>query len=179
MAKEIERKFLVTGDGWRTAVLRRQRLRDGLLSHVEGRKIRVRFYDGRATLTVKGPRTGYSRDEFEYDIPPADAEQMLAAHCPHGVLEKTRHHVAFGGFEWTVDEFEGLLEGTVFAEIELPSEGADFARPPWLGREVTGLEEFRQVNMIRARRRAAAEAAAGRGGTQPMDDAIPIYCRQS
>ncbi|WP_236638196.1 CYTH domain-containing protein [Mangrovicoccus ximenensis] len=126
-------------------------LRDGLISDHDGRKIRVRFYDARATLTVKGPRTGISRDEFEYDIPPADAAAMLERYCPGGTIEKSRHHVAHAGHVWFVDEFRGLLAGTVFAEIELASEHAVFARPDWIGREVTGLREFRQANLLQAR----------------------------
>ncbi|WP_172327238.1 CYTH domain-containing protein [Mangrovicoccus sp. HB161399] len=153
MAKEIERKFLVTGDGWRGAVLHAVELRDGLLSDHGGRKVRIRFYDGHATLTVKGPRMGISRDEFEYDIPAEDAEAMLLRHCPGGTVEKVRHHVLHDGLEWFVDEYRGLLAGTVFAEIELPCEEAVFSCPSWIGREVTGLPEFRQANMLEARRR--------------------------
>ncbi|WP_172331250.1 CYTH domain-containing protein [Mangrovicoccus sp. HB161399] len=152
MAKEIERKFLVTGEGWRDRVMRKVHLRDGILAFAGGRKVRIRFYDGRATLTVKGPRIGISRDEFEYDIPGEDGLVLLEQHCGGGIQEKTRHHVLHGGFEWTVDEYHGLLAGVVMAEIELPSEEAEFPHPPWLGREVTGLPEYRQANMAEARR---------------------------
>ncbi|MBE3639579.1 CYTH domain-containing protein [Mangrovicoccus algicola] len=151
MATEIERKFLVTGDGWKPAVLRSVALRDGLISEAGGRKVRVRFYDGQATLTVKGPRSGLSRDEFEYPIPAADARRMLERHCAGRILEKTRHHLRHEGRDWTVDVYGGLLAGIVFAEIELEAEEAGFARPPWLGREVTGVEEYRQGRILAAR----------------------------
>lgn len=155
MAKEIERKFLVRNDEWRKDVSRKVRLRDGLVAFVEGRKVRVRFYDDRATLTVKGPRNGLSRDEFEYDIPKSDGLTLLEKHCSGEVVEKTRHHLDLGGFEWVIDEYQGLLSGVVLAEIELPSEDAEFARPHWLGREVTGMSKYRKINMIKARRREA------------------------
>ncbi len=151
MSREIERKFLVTGCAWRESVSRAVRLRDGLLASENGRKIRVRLREDRAILTVKGPRVGISRDEFEYDIPRPDGLALLEQHSQGRILEKTRHHVPFGGFEWSVDEYHGVLSGVVLAEIELPAEDAEFARPPWVGREVTGLPEYRKINMLKAR----------------------------
>lgn len=152
MPREIERKFLVADGGWREAIASSARLRDGLLASVDGRKVRVRCLEDRAFLTVKGPREGISRDEFEYEIPLADGLAMLA-HCGGVTLEKTRHRVPFAGFEWSVDEYAAPLDGVILAEIELPAEDAAFARPPWLGREVTGRAEYRKINMLRARRR--------------------------
>lgn len=156
MAKEIERKFLIADESWRNDVARTVHLRDGLLAVVNGRKVRIRFYDDRATLTVKGRRNGISRDEFEYDIPSDDGLAMLAEHCHGDVLEKTRHFIPHHGLEWTVDVYHGLLCGIVIAEIELPSEDCAFPRPRWVGREVTGLSEYRQVNMVAARQKRRA-----------------------
>ncbi|SFI69553.1 CYTH domain-containing protein [Albimonas pacifica] len=150
MPREIERKFLVADAGWRQAVSTSLRLRDGLLASVDGRKVRVRCLEDRAFLTVKGPREGISRDEFEYEIPLADGLAMLD-HCQGATLEKTRHLVPFAGFEWSVDEYAPPLDGVILAEIELPAEDAVFARPPWLGREVTGRDEYRKITMLRAR----------------------------
>lgn len=149
MPKEIERKFLVANDLWRDEVVRKVRLRDGLLAFADGRKVRVRFYDDRATLTVKGRRKGISRDEFEYDIPVCDGLALLEDHCDGEVIEKTRNHVMFGDFEWIIDEYHGLLSGVVISEIELPSENTDFPLPAWLGEEVTGLKKYSKVNMIK------------------------------
>ncbi|WP_108257678.1 CYTH domain-containing protein [Mangrovicoccus ximenensis] len=157
MATEIERKFLVTGEGWRQAVTRSVALRDGILALREGRKIRIRFYDGRATLTVKGPRNGICRDEFEYGIPAGDARILLESHCTN-IREKIRHHVFHGGWEWVVDVYGGALAGVVLAEIELPSDQARFPCPPWIGREVTGLPDFRP-DRIAARLRQAGDGA--------------------
>lgn len=151
MAREIERKFLVAGDDWRRSVVLRVRIRDGLVAAADGRKVRVRFYDDRATLTVKGRREGIGRDEFEFDIPRQDGLALLEGHCDGETIEKTRHHVPFGGFEWTVDVYGGPLAGVVIAEVELPSEDTEFPRPPWVGREVTGQAEYRKINLLRAR----------------------------
>lgn len=81
MPLEIERKFLTASDEWKTKPSRAVNLRDGLLATEGGRKVRVRIEDGRATLTIKGARAGYARDEFEYEIPLDHAEQLLAHHC--------------------------------------------------------------------------------------------------
>ena len=151
MPREIERKFLVADASWRARAVRSTRLRDGLLANVDGRKVRVRCLEDRAFLTVKGPRVGISRDEFEYEIPLSDGLALLE-HCAGAILSKTRHAVPHEGFEWSVDVYEAPLEDVVLAEVELPSEDAVFARPGWLGREVTGRREFSKINMLRARR---------------------------
>lgn len=164
MPTEIERKFLLNNDLWRDQVSHSVRLRDGLVAYCNGRKVRIRFYDDRATLTIKGPRKGLTRDEFEYEIPPGEGMALLADHCSGDVLEKTRHHVPFAGFEWVVDEYHGILDGVIVAEVELPDEAAQFRRPPWLGAEVTGNDAYRKINMLKARRDMAR-------GAQPEDGA--------
>ncbi|MCA0940046.1 CYTH domain-containing protein [Salipiger pacificus] len=159
LAKEIERKFLVADDSWRAHVAQSERLRDGLIASEDGRKVRVRFYDGRATLCIKGKREGLSRDEFEYPIPAQDAEEMLAAHCGD-LVEKTRHHVPAGALVWTVDVYEGLLSGITIAEVELPSLDTPLPLPAWVGREVTGVQDYRKVNMVAARKALIGTTAA-------------------
>lgn len=159
MAKEIERKFLLANDSWKGLVQHSIKLRDGILAFYDGRKIRVRFYDDKATLTVKGPRKGLARDEFEYEIPTSDGLVLLEQHCKGEVLEKTRHHIPLGELEWVVDEYHGLLEGIVLAELELPSEDTDIMLPDWVAKEVTNLEKYRKVNLVKARKRKIADAA--------------------
>ena len=152
MPMEIERKFLVVGDLWRQQVSRSEKMRDGLVATTDGRKVRVRLYDDRATITIKGARVGIGRDEFEYDISTADGLALLEDHCGGSVLDKTRHNIKFKGCDWTVDEYHGALSGTFLAEIELPSEDADFKRPTWIGEEVTGHQAYRKINLVKARR---------------------------
>lgn len=145
MASEIERKFLVRGDTWRPGpegVLQRQ----GYLS-VEDPTVRVRIAGARATLTVKGAQKGLTRPEFEYEVPLADAEEMLLL-CAFAV-EKTRHVREFGGRRWEIDEFHGANEGLVIAEIELEREDESFALPLWLGAEVSRDPRYRVSSLAR------------------------------
>jgi CYTH domain-containing protein len=143
MATEIERKFLVIGDGWQAAALSPPlRLRQGYFPG-EAPVVRVRIAGDRGFLTIKGPGL-LSRAEFEYPIPLKDAEAMLAAFCAPPVIEKTRTRVGHGALVWEVDVFAGHLAGLVMAEVELTSADQAFSRPDWVGREVT--EESRYQN---------------------------------
>lgn len=136
MGLEIERKFLPRDDGWRAGPPG-ERLVQGYLSRDPARTVRVRIAGERAFLTIKGPTLGASRAEFEYPVPPADAQAMLAL-CDGPVIDKIRHLREHGGLLWEVDEFLGDNRGLVVAEVELASEDQRFEPPPWLGSEVTG-----------------------------------------
>ena len=151
MAIEIERKFLVADQGWRNLATKSQRLRDGLIAHSDGHKVRVRIYQDRATLTVKSIPTASVRTEFEYEIPGADAEELLAHHCSLPVLEKIRHYVPYQGFTWEIDVYEGLLGGVIIAEVELAHADIPLPIPGWIGREVTSDPAYRKFNMVQAR----------------------------
>lgn len=135
MGTEIERKFLVTSDAWRAGASSR-RLVQGYLSRDPERTVRVRLDGDRAALTIKGKNQGATRAEFEYSIPAADAELMLAL-CLPPLIDKTRHEVVHDGHRWEIDEFAGDNAPLIVAELELGSENEAFSRPPWLGREVT------------------------------------------
>jgi len=134
MQTEIERKFLVQGEDWKTEVP--TVFRQGYLNRDKYRTVRVRIAGHKAMLTVKGKTTGMTRAEYEYDIPVIDAEEMLKL-CEGPIIEKKRWLTVVGGMTWEVDEFMGENEGLVVAEIELESETQDFERPIWLGEEVT------------------------------------------
>lgn len=177
MPVEIERKFLIANESWRNSVTRATRLRDGILAFYDGRKIRIRFYDDKATLTVKGPRKGLSRDEFEYEIPSSDGLILLEQHCKGDVVEKTRHHVMVDGYEWFIDEYHGLLAGIILAEVELPSEDSTPTLPDWIGKEVTGVEKYRKATMVKARKKKLADAARRalkKGSNQPSAAVIAV-----
>lgn len=160
MAIEIERKFLVAGEGWRALCADRIPIRDGLVATDGGRKVRVRIKGDRATIAIKGPRNGSSRAEFEYDVPLVDAYELLANHCQGRVIEKTRHIVPYSGFIWEIDEYCRELAGIIIAEVELPAKGTQFARPEWLGIEVTGDERYRKINLHSTARRSGMGVAA-------------------
>lgn len=148
MGLEIERKFLVANEGWKTAVTRSVRIRDGLIANNKGNKARVRIADDVATIALKSRRRGQVRTEFEYAIPYADAEEMLRTMCDGNVLDKVRHFVSHAGSNWYVDVYEGVLDGVVMAEIELTDAGQEFALPHWIGAEVTSDPRYRKINMI-------------------------------
>jgi len=132
---EIERKFLVI-PGWRPSTPGTP-FRQGYIASSPGRTVRVRIEGTEGRLTLKGPATGFSRAEFEYPIPLADAQELLDTLCTSPLVEKTRHLVPFEGHTWEVDVFGGLNAGLIVAELELATEDEAFARPPWLGPEVT------------------------------------------
>lgn len=149
MAKEVERKFLVRSEAWRGLVEAEIRIRQCYLAATAGRSLRVRIRDdASAQLTLKFGSHGRVRDEFEYPIPLEDAEEMMEFAIGH-VIEKTRHHVRFGGFLYEVDIFTGHLAGLVIAELETPEDVPDRALPPWLGREVTGESAFYNASLAR------------------------------
>ncbi len=137
MALEIERKFLVKGDGWRSLVRETLDFRQGYLHANPSLAVRVRRSAGEAFLTIKGAQDGISRLEFEYPIPVADAEAMLDHLCRKPIIEKRRHIVPLGAHTWEIDVFYGANEGLVLAEIELSSPDEAFERPDWLGEEVS------------------------------------------
>ncbi len=149
MATEIERKFLVTGDGWRAGVKRTSRYRQGYLANSDTASVRVRVADGRGWLNIKSMTLGVSREEFEYEIPVEEAQRMLDHLCARPLIEKVRHFVEYGGHTWEIDLFEGENAGLVVAEIELSSEDEPFERPPWLGKEVSDDERYYNVCLVR------------------------------
>lgn len=156
MGIEIERKFLLAGDGWRAAAVKSVRMAQGYINDMaamrEGRQnasVRVRIAGDAAFLNLKSRELGSTRQEFDYPIPVADAEALLAL-CVGGRIDKVRNYVQHAGHTWEVDEFAGDNAGLVVAELELASADEAFERPAWLGREVT--EELRYYNLALAER---------------------------
>jgi CYTH domain-containing protein len=149
MAKEVERKFLVSGDAWRADVGSSIAIRQFYLAATVGRSVRVRISDGvSAMLTLKFGDRGRSRDEFEYAVPLVEAEEMRAFAIGR-VIEKVRHEVRHRGYLYEVDVFAGDLAGLVIAELETPDAVPDADLPPWLGREVTGESAFYNASLAR------------------------------
>ncbi|MEY2963605.1 MAG: hypothetical protein RL754_866 [Bacteroidota bacterium] len=137
MAKEIERKFLVATDKWKNSVARQSFYAQGYLSYDPERTVRVRETSTTGFLTIKGMTVGLSRDEFEYEIPKAEAAALLEM-CEQPPVQKMRYFVEVGKHTWEIDVFEGANAGLVVAEIELASEDEVFECPEWLGEEVSG-----------------------------------------
>ena len=138
MGLEIERKFLVAGD-FKPFANKATRIIQGYLSSVPERTVRVRIKDDKGFLTVKGrsSKSGTTRFEWEKEIPVGEAQELIAI-CESGVIDKTRYIVEAGRHIYEIDEFHGDNQGLIVAEIELASEDETFAKPQWLGKEVTG-----------------------------------------
>lgn len=134
MTVEIERRFLLADDSWREAASEPLVLQQGYLSVEKERTIRVRIIGSQAWLTLKGYISDMTRSEFEYEIPLAHAQAMMADMCPFK-MEKYRYRVEFEGFVYEIDEYFGDNAPLIVAEIELPSEDTEFPKPSWLGKE--------------------------------------------
>jgi len=148
MGLEIERKFLVISDEYRLSG-RGVRYRQGYLSTIKERVVRIRTVGEHGFLTIKGINVGATRPEFEYEIPLLDAEQLLENICEKPILDKIRYQVRHHGFIWEVDEFLGDNAGLITAEIELAEENQVIIKPDWVGQEVTGDPRYFNSNLIK------------------------------
>ncbi len=146
--QEIERKFLVAGNGWRgraEGVLFRQ----GYIARTQDRTVRVRVAGKEGTLTIKYRGEGIARSEFEYRIPLEEAQALLDGLDPGEVIEKFRFTFEELGNIWEIDEFIGANEGLIVAEIELESEDQEFEKPVWLGAEVSKISRYLNVELAK------------------------------
>lgn len=169
MGIEIERKFLVTGDGWRAAAHKVVPMAQGYINDQKAMdtgamkaSVRVRIAGDEAFLNLKSRELGHTRQEYDYAIPVDDARGLLAL-CVGGMVDKRRHYVTHEGHLWEVDEFLGDNAGLVVAEIELSSAEETFARPEWIGAEVT--DAVRYYNLALATRPYSRWSDGERAGT--------------
>jgi len=147
MDKEIERKFLVSGD-FKSKAIRKQRITQGYLSSVPERNVRIRVVDKTGYLTVKGKgnSSGMTRFEWEKEISLDDAKKLLEL-CEPGIIDKTRYIIPERDeLFFEVDVFYGKNKGLIIAEIELPTEDYQVNKPDWLGKEITG--DYRYYNAM-------------------------------
>lgn len=154
MAKEIERKFLVTSDAWRSEVIKSKSLQQAYICTMDDRNLRIRITDdNEAKITIKVGKSSLNRSEFEYPVPVEDAHELLklaVGYC----LTKTRNIVTYEGYTWEIDEFNGHYEGLIVAEVELESEADQPPLPQWIGREVTHAREYSNQSMATSDLRA-------------------------
>ncbi|MCP1674933.1 adenylate cyclase [Natronocella acetinitrilica] len=147
MGIEVERKFLVVTEQWRAGA-ERTLFRQGYLSTDRERTVRVRLAGDAAWLTIKGVTEGVSRREFEYAVPPADAEILLDELCLRPLIEKYRYRVQHAGLTWEVDEFLGDNAGLIIAEVELDHPDQAIELPSWVGKEVSDDARYFNANLI-------------------------------
>jgi CYTH domain-containing protein len=148
MAREIERKFLVEGTGYKEGnapLLYRQ----GYLNTGPERTVRIRVAGDKGFITIKGRTEGITRSEFEYEIPVGDADIILNTLCDKPIIEKLRYLYEHEGRVWEIDEFLGENEGLIVAETELESEEEDFSMPVWISAEVSDDPRYFNSNLIR------------------------------
>jgi adenylate cyclase len=149
MAIEIERKFLLINDDWKSLVTETHVIKQGYLQSgletAQKSSVRIRISDNVANINIKSVDLCMVRQEYEYEIPLQDAEQMLKTLCGDDMIEKTRHYVPYASHLWEVDVFAGANAGLQMAEIELGSVDESFEKPEWIGDEVT--EDGRYYNI--------------------------------
>ena len=148
MATEIEHKFLLVNDDWRSLVNKSVRFRQAYLSNNASASVRIRVAGESATINVKGMTIGLQRPEYEYAIPLTEANEMLDQLCLRPMIEKTRHFVTYAGKIWEIDEFHGDNAGLVVAELELDSLDECFELPSWAGNDVSGVERYYNMSLV-------------------------------
>jgi CYTH domain-containing protein len=148
MGQEIERKFLVKGTAWK-AQAAGTLYRQGYLSSVKERTVRVRIAGEKGFLTIKGLNKGVTRTEFEYPVPVDDAAAMLDGLCERPLIEKTRYVLPSGGYTWEIDEFHGDNDGLVVAEVELQRADDKPPLPEWAGEEVSSDARYFNSNLVK------------------------------
>lgn len=149
MALEIERKYLVNGEGYRKIARSQIMISQGYLSRDPERTVRIRLFGDKGLITIKGKTIGDTRKEFEYEIPAQDAKELLDM-CEAPVIEKIRYFVPFDNHVWEVDEYKGALQPLVTAEIELTSSDEDFDIPSFVGMDVTGNPAYYNSNLAKS-----------------------------
>ncbi len=147
MGTEIERKFIVEGDAWR-GLAEGTAFRQGYLSTDAERTVRVRTAGEKGFLNIKGKARGLARLEYEYEIPLGEADELLDRLCLEPLIEKHRYKIEHAGFLWEVDEFHGVNDGLVVAEVELESEDQQVTLPSWVGREVSEDHRYKNASLV-------------------------------
>lgn len=147
MAIEIERRYLVINDSWKTEIQGIFSIKQGYLNLEPESNVRVRVKDDKGYLTIKGEPNNISRQEFEYEIPIEDAEKILTL-CQSPIIEKVRYEILIEDHIWEIDEFSGKNQGLIIAEIELTSEEQAYKKPEWLGIEVSNNPDYYNLSLI-------------------------------
>ena len=149
MAIEIERRFLVKNEDWKSEVLRSEDFSQAYLtSDIEQWTVRVRIVDNnQAYITLKSSLNGLINYEFEYSIPIKDAIELLD--LSKYKITKTRYQLKINDKNWVIDSFEGLNSSLKIAEIELSSESEEIQIPSWCGQEITGIKSLSNASLAK------------------------------
>jgi CYTH domain-containing protein len=146
MAKEIERKFLVSQlPSSVTHGLQPTPIQQGYLTEdPAGQQVRIRSKGQHYYLTVKG-RGNLERDEVEVALT-VDQFEALWPLTQGRRIQKKRYALPYRDHTIELDVFGGNLTGLVVAEIEFATveKSAALKTPDWFGEEVT--YDFRYTN---------------------------------
>jgi len=148
VGRESERKFLITDDSWK-ALATGIKYRQGYLPCGKGIVVRIRTAGDKGFLTIKGKGEGLLRKEYEYEIPLAEAEELLDEFCEKPLIEKYRYRILYRDSVWEIDEFLGENAGLIIAEVEVTNEKDKLPLPPWVGKEVTEDPRYLNINLVR------------------------------
>jgi adenylate cyclase len=149
MATEIERKFLLGNSSWKDLADEGTAYSQGYLVGSDAASVRVRVQGKRAFLNIKSATIDITRQEFEYEIPLDEANEMLETLCEKPLIAKTRYHLKNANHTWEIDVFSGENEGLIVAEIELNDKDEDFEKPQWLGDEVSDDARYYNVCLVK------------------------------
>ena len=149
MAKEIEKKFLLKNVLWRESIQRSRQFVQGYLIGSDVASVRVRSEGEKAFINIKSAALGITRDEYEYEIPLSEAQEMLANLCEKPLISKIRHDVIYANKKWEIDEFQDENSGLIVAEIEISTIDEVFEIPEWVGQEVSDDTRYYNVCLVK------------------------------
>lgn len=149
MPTEIERKYLLKDDSWKSLAGQGAKYIQGYLVGSRYASVRVRIEGDKAFLNIKSATLGVRRQEYEYPIPVAEAQEILETLCEKPLIEKTRYEIEYQGLEWEIDVFDAENKGLIVAEVELDSEDQKIMLPDWCGEEVSDDARYYNVSLVR------------------------------
>ncbi len=149
MALEIERKFKIRDETWRQASTGSARIVQGYFARTPLLRARIRIYGNKGFITLKSEPGVLVRHEYEYEIPKADAIEMIKQFSVEPIIAKVRYDVPYDGVVWAVDVFEGANSGLTLAEAELKTVDQQLSLPAWAGEEVTNDRRYGNSNLAR------------------------------
>ena len=146
---EIERKFLVKSDKYRSDAFKVQLLSQAYLNNNPDKSVRIRVVDNEGFITIKGPSNdgGLSRFEWEKKIPIDEAVELMKL-CGNQLILKKRYFVKHNKIILEVDEFLNNNKGLVVAEVELKTTSQKIVLPDWIAEEVTGVNKYYNLSLI-------------------------------
>ena len=148
MGCELERKFLVS-ESRLPELVKGNTIRQGYIKTKGKSVVRLRSTPKASYITIKGPLTGISRSEFEYEIPREEADEILDSLCSQPLIEKTRYKIKHVSHVWEIDVFHGLNKGLIVAEVELEFENEEVALPDWVSSEVSDDRRYSNSNLCK------------------------------